>query len=223
MPVSVRRAAMASRSLRRCPTAVTPSSFRVLVRQARKNGLVYLVLAECSLILPEAQAPQPNHDVHDGAPTIGGGTHHVPAQSECPGRALALGTLTPSSARTDRTIFVLRYAANIAKTGTLARLESRQALDGVRIEAATALNGRPSRSPFTSGIAADSGLKTPTTGTGGYCARTASGHTADMPPISVMNSRRLIRSLRRPSAPLHRTPTSVMNSRRFIRSPRRRQ
>ena len=141
MPVSVRRAAMASRSLRRCPTAVTPSSFRVLVRQARKNGLVYLVLAECSLILPEAQAPQPNHDVHDGAPTIGGGTHHVPAQSECPGRALALGTLTPSSARTDRTIFVLRYAANIAKTGTLARLESRQALDGVRIEAATALNG----------------------------------------------------------------------------------
>ena len=51
-----------------------------------------------------------------------------------------LGTLTPSSARTDRTIFVLRYAANIAKTGTLARLESRHALDGVRIEAATALN-----------------------------------------------------------------------------------
>ena len=51
-----------------------------------------------------------------------------------------LGTLTPSSARTDRTIFVLRYAANLAKTGTLARLESRHALDGVRIEAATALN-----------------------------------------------------------------------------------
>ena len=51
-----------------------------------------------------------------------------------------LGTLTPSSARTDRTIFVLRYAANLAKTGTLARLESRHALDGARIEAATALN-----------------------------------------------------------------------------------
>jgi hypothetical protein len=29
-----------------------------------------------------------------------------------------LGTLAPSSARTDRTIFVLRYAANLAKTGT---------------------------------------------------------------------------------------------------------
>ena len=51
-----------------------------------------------------------------------------------------LGSLTLSSGRTDRTIFVLRYAANLAKTGTLARLESRHALDGVRIEAATALN-----------------------------------------------------------------------------------
>ena len=38
-----------------------------LVRQARKNRLVYLVLAECRLILPEAQAPQPDHNVHDGA------------------------------------------------------------------------------------------------------------------------------------------------------------
>ena len=51
-----------------------------------------------------------------------------------------LGTLTLSSARTDRTIFVLRYAANLAKKGTLARLESRHTLDDVRIEAATALN-----------------------------------------------------------------------------------
>ena len=39
-----------------------------LVRQARKDRLVYLILAECSLILPEAQAPQPEHNVHDGAP-----------------------------------------------------------------------------------------------------------------------------------------------------------
>ena len=51
-----------------------------------------------------------------------------------------LGTLRPSSARTDHTIFILRYAANLAKTGTLTRLESRHALDGARIEAATALN-----------------------------------------------------------------------------------
>ena len=42
--------------------------FQVLRRQVRKNRLVYLVLAECGLILSEAQAPQPDHDVHRGAP-----------------------------------------------------------------------------------------------------------------------------------------------------------
>jgi hypothetical protein len=47
-----------------------------LVRQAGKNRLVYVILAECRLILPEAQAPQPDHNVHDGAPAIGGGVHH---------------------------------------------------------------------------------------------------------------------------------------------------
>jgi hypothetical protein len=51
-----------------------------------------------------------------------------------------LGALTPSSAPTDRTIFVLRYAANLAKKGTLERLERRHTLDDVRIEAATDLN-----------------------------------------------------------------------------------
>ena len=51
-----------------------------------------------------------------------------------------LAALTPSRARTDHTVFVLRYAANLAKTRTLARLESRQALDAARIEAASALN-----------------------------------------------------------------------------------
>jgi hypothetical protein len=51
-----------------------------------------------------------------------------------------LGALTPSSTRTDRIIFVLRHAANLAKTGTLTRLESRHALDAARIEAAAALN-----------------------------------------------------------------------------------
>src|SRR6516162_4520625 len=44
---------------------------QVLVRQARQNRLVYVILAECCLILPEAQAPQPDHDVHDGAPIQG--------------------------------------------------------------------------------------------------------------------------------------------------------
>ena len=40
---------------------------QVLFRQARKYSLVYLIFAECRLILPEAQAPQPDHNVHEGA------------------------------------------------------------------------------------------------------------------------------------------------------------
>jgi hypothetical protein len=40
---------------------------QLLVRQARKNRLVYLILAECSLVFPKAKAPQPNHNVHEGA------------------------------------------------------------------------------------------------------------------------------------------------------------
>jgi hypothetical protein len=39
-----------------------------LVRQARENRLVYLVLAECRLILFEAKPPQPTSDVHGTAP-----------------------------------------------------------------------------------------------------------------------------------------------------------
>ena len=39
---------------------------QVLVRQTRKNRLVDVILAERSLILSEAKAPQPNHNVHDG-------------------------------------------------------------------------------------------------------------------------------------------------------------
>jgi len=38
-----------------------------LVRQARKNRLVYLVLAESRLITFEAKAPQPTPDVHKRA------------------------------------------------------------------------------------------------------------------------------------------------------------
>ena len=36
---------------------------QVLSRQARENRLVYVILAEGRLTLPEAQAPQPDHDV----------------------------------------------------------------------------------------------------------------------------------------------------------------
>ena len=52
-----------------------------------------------------------------------------------------LGWLMPSDGRTDPIIFVLRNAANIARTATFTRgLESRRALDGMRMEAATWLN-----------------------------------------------------------------------------------
>ena len=43
---------------------------QVFRRQARKNRLINLILAERSLILSKAKAPQPNYDVHDGALTL---------------------------------------------------------------------------------------------------------------------------------------------------------
>ena len=55
-----------------------------LVRQARQDRLIYLVLAECCLILPKAKAPQPDHNVHNGA-QISGGDHHPPDWSGCLG------------------------------------------------------------------------------------------------------------------------------------------
>jgi hypothetical protein len=44
---------------------------QVLSRQAGKNRFVDLILAEDSLVFPKAKAPQPNHDVHYGAPSSG--------------------------------------------------------------------------------------------------------------------------------------------------------
>ena len=51
-----------------------------------------------------------------------------------------LGWLTPLNARTDRLVFVLRNAANLAKTATLTRLESKRTLDALREDAASSLN-----------------------------------------------------------------------------------
>src|SRR3984957_14090408 len=67
------------------PEGCDAKLLQVLVRQTRENRLVYLILAECRLILPEAQAPQPDHDVHDGRPSIMGGVHLLPGKRECPG------------------------------------------------------------------------------------------------------------------------------------------
>ena len=41
--------------------------FQVPSRQAQQDLFVYLVFAERGLILSEAKAPQPDHDVHDEA------------------------------------------------------------------------------------------------------------------------------------------------------------
>ena len=79
---SLRRAAMASSSFTRCPSAVTPSCFRCSSVRLGRTVLVYLILAECCLVLPEAQAPQPDHNVHDGAHTIGGIRVHTCRGSE---------------------------------------------------------------------------------------------------------------------------------------------
>jgi hypothetical protein len=40
---------------------------QVLGRQVGEDRLVYVILAEDRLVLPEAQAPQPDHNVHRGA------------------------------------------------------------------------------------------------------------------------------------------------------------
>src|SRR6516162_314359 len=53
------------------PKCCDAKLLQVLVRQARENRLVYLVVAESRLIPSEAKAPQPDHDVHDGDPNSG--------------------------------------------------------------------------------------------------------------------------------------------------------
>src|SRR6478672_8744256 len=54
---SLRRAAMAIEQLEPMPYCRDAKLLQRLVRQARKVRLVYLILAECRLILSEAQAP----------------------------------------------------------------------------------------------------------------------------------------------------------------------
>jgi hypothetical protein len=54
------------------PECADAKLFQVLGRQARKDPLANLVLAECGLIPFEAQAPQPTHKVHGGAHALPG-------------------------------------------------------------------------------------------------------------------------------------------------------
>ena len=50
--------------------------FQVISRQAQQDLFVYLVLAERSLIAPEAQGAQPIPDVHECAPKLKVAAHH---------------------------------------------------------------------------------------------------------------------------------------------------
>src|SRR5215472_3256648 len=64
---SARKAAIYSvQKLAPVPERRDAKLLEVLRRQTGQDRLVYLVFAEYCLVLPEAQAPQPDHDVHDG-------------------------------------------------------------------------------------------------------------------------------------------------------------
>jgi hypothetical protein len=56
-----------------------------LVREARKDRLVYLVVAESRLVPPEAKAPQPDNHVHERAQTSRLPHIIVPTGAGCPG------------------------------------------------------------------------------------------------------------------------------------------
>jgi hypothetical protein len=56
-----------------------------LVRQTRKNRLVYFILAESRLLPLEAKAPQPTCDIHNGAQIPWGNGNLGPGETTCPG------------------------------------------------------------------------------------------------------------------------------------------
>jgi len=58
---------------------------QVLVRQARENRLVYVILTEDRLVLREAQAPQPTSNIHDGRPNPMGQRNLGLGETACPG------------------------------------------------------------------------------------------------------------------------------------------
>ena len=95
----VSRFAIARSSLRRWPSR-TPS---FSIRQIGQDAYVYGVLAESGLVLLKAQAPQPDHDVHDGAHS--GLIHHRAVGGACPGGSRSGSTgLSVSIGATVRTV-----------------------------------------------------------------------------------------------------------------------
>jgi hypothetical protein len=81
---SLRRAAMASSKMRRCPSAVTPSSFRSsAVRLGKTRSLISFSRKAASYFSRPRLRNQTTMSMT--APTIGGGVHHLSGKRECPG------------------------------------------------------------------------------------------------------------------------------------------
>ena len=81
---SLRRAAMASSSFSRCPSAVTPSSFRVsCVRLGRTVSSISFSRNAASYFPRPRLRSQTTMSMT--APTIRGGVHHLPGKRGCPG------------------------------------------------------------------------------------------------------------------------------------------
>ena len=62
------KTAMASSSLRRCPTIGTPRSFKSSAVKIGRTSRIDRVLAEYRLVPFEAKAPQPTSEVHSARP-----------------------------------------------------------------------------------------------------------------------------------------------------------
>ena len=81
---SFRRAAIASSSLRRCPTMLTPSSFRSsAVRLGRTVSSISFSRNAASYLSRPRLRSQTTTSMT--APTIGGGAHHGSVRRVCPG------------------------------------------------------------------------------------------------------------------------------------------
>ena len=82
---SLRRAAMASSSFSRCPTAATPSSFRFsCVRLGRTVSSMSFSRKAASYFPRPRLRSQTTMSMT--APTIGGGAHHLLVHKRCPGQ-----------------------------------------------------------------------------------------------------------------------------------------
>ena len=88
---------------------------QVLVRQARENRLVYVILTEDRLVLREAQAPQPTSNIHDGRPNPMGQRNLGLGETACPG---PLGVIRVA-ARHGRAVADAWFAPEAAKISAL--------------------------------------------------------------------------------------------------------